>query len=128
MEIRRYRPEDQDKVMALIQGEGEEWTYWLPPYAESYRRLLGSSLTYVAVEGEVICGFSRSLVDGDFYVYVCDLLVGPAHRGQGLGRRLMECIYGDYPGHTAFVMSDVDPYYRKLGYPVEGTIFTVTPE
>ena len=38
----------------------------------------------------------------------------------------MECIYTDYPNHIVYVMSDVDEYYKKLGFKREGSIYQVT--
>jgi hypothetical protein len=37
----------------------------------------------------------------------------------------MEHICSDYPDQTAYVMSDVDGYYKKQGYRREGSIFEV---
>ncbi len=37
----------------------------------------------------------------------------------------MECIYADYPGQVVYVMSDVDEYYKKLGYQRAGSVFEV---
>jgi hypothetical protein len=37
----------------------------------------------------------------------------------------MECIVKDHPERTVYVMSDVDPYYQKLGYPREGSVFEI---
>jgi hypothetical protein len=31
----------------------------------------------------------------------------------------------DFPNQPVYVMSDVDPYYEKLGYRREGSIFEV---
>jgi GNAT superfamily N-acetyltransferase len=128
MKIRRYRKEDDEKnVMAMITDEGEEWScYSAKENAEKYRKALEASITYVAYEGSVLCGYSRSLNDCGFYIYVCDLLVAPDHRGKGIGRKLMACLLDDYPDHVVFVMSDVDDYYRKLGYRREGSIFEVS--
>ena len=80
----------------------------------------------MAYEGDRLCGYSRSINDCNFYVYVCDLLVMPLHRGRKIGRKLMECIYNDYPNHIVYVMSDVDEYYKKLGYKREGSVYEVT--
>ncbi|MFO7637389.1 MAG: GNAT family N-acetyltransferase [Clostridia bacterium] len=126
MEIRRYTKNDEDRLMELIEAEGEEWScYTSPGAAARYRVLLADSITYVACNGDMICGYSRSIRDGDFYIYVCDLLVTGQSRGQGLGRRLMECVCRDHPHTTVYVMSDVDAYYKKLGYRREGSIFEV---
>ena len=86
---------------------------------------LHKSITYVAYEGEVLCGFSRSLDDCDFYIYVCDLLVKPEYRGKNIGKKLMECIYEDYPEQIVYVMSDVDEYYKKQGFRREGSLYEV---
>ncbi len=127
MEIRRYRRlDDEEKLMKLLSDEGEDWScYTTGTAAEKYRAALEASITYVAYEGETLCGYSRSINDCGFYIYVCDLLVAPAHRGKAIGRKLMECIYDEYPDCVVYVMSDVDVYYTKLGYRREGSVFEV---
>ena len=126
MIIRRYKKSDEIKVMQIIELEGDEWDcYSASDVSEKYKKALKNSLTYVACENEELCGYSRSLNDNDFYIYVCDLLVTPKFRGQNIGRQLMECIYNDYPDVTVYVMSDVDGYYKKVGYNREGSVFEV---
>jgi GNAT superfamily N-acetyltransferase len=127
MEIRKYEKErDEEKLMQLLKNEGEEWAcYWSDRFSEKYKAALSNSITYVANEGDVLCGYSRSIDDCGFYVYVCDLLVMPEHRGKDIGRKLMECIYDDYPDRIVYVMSDVDAYYEKQGYRREGSVFEV---
>lgn len=128
MIVKRYsRERDEINLMDLIKGEGDEWScYWEEEYSEKYRSALYNSITYVAYCNGELCGFSRSLDDNGFYIYVCDLLVSPKYRGRGIGKRLMECIYEDYPKYTVYVMSDVDDYYKKQSYKKEGSIFEVT--
>jgi GNAT superfamily N-acetyltransferase len=127
MMIKIYiRERDEAKLMQMLEEEGEEWAcYWKGENAAKYREALAKSITYVAYEGEEICGFSRSLDDYGFYIYVCDLLVRSSYRGKGLGHELMECLPGKFPGQTVYVMSDVDEYYIGLGYPKEGSVFLV---
>ncbi len=108
--------------MKLIESEGEEWNDYLNP---KYRKALDVSITYVALIGEELCGYSRSLSDSGLFVWVIDLLVSKDRRGHSIGKKLMECILVDFPDIDVFVMSDVDPYYDKLGYKKEGSIFKV---
>jgi ribosomal protein S18 acetylase RimI-like enzyme len=127
MEIRKYKKADEDLLMKLIEAEGEDWEcYSRAEHAGKYRRALENSVTYVAYQDNVLCGYSRSGIDGDFYIYVYDLLVMPTFRSQGIGRQLLECISKDYPEQTIYVMSGVDEYYSKLGYQREGSIFLVS--
>ncbi|MDF2613965.1 MAG: hypothetical protein K0S71_1751 [Clostridia bacterium] len=125
MYIREYRKsDDENKLMTMIENE-EGWTYSDDNMAEKYKTALANSVTYVAYEGDVLCGYSRSVNDWGFYIYVCDLLVMPSYRGRNVGRKLMECIYNDYPNHIVYVMSDVDEYYKKQDYKRMGSIFEV---
>jgi len=130
MIIRAYnKATDEEKLMQLIELEGEEWAcYSAEKVAEKYKLALESSITYVAYKDDVLCGYSRSIDDCGFYIYVCDLLVMASYRGQNIGRKLMECVSLDYPNQTVHVMSDVDEYYLKQGYKREGSIFKVVNE
>ena len=128
MKIRVYnKEEDEDKLMNMIDAEGKEWAcYSDDSVSDKYRIALSNSITYVAYEGDKLCGYSRSIDDCGFYVYVCDLLVMPKFRGRKIGKKLMECIYTDYPNHIVYVLSDVDEYYTKQGYKREGSVYEVT--
>ena len=128
MKIRAYNKDnDENKLMKMIEAEGTDWAcYSGDSVSDKYRLALDKSITYVAYDGENLCGYSRSIDDCGFYIYVCDLLVLPLYRGMKIGRKLMECIYTDYPNHIVYVMSDVDDYYKKQGYKREGSIYEVT--
>lgn len=123
--IRKYaRDFDQAKLLEIIRNE-EDWDYAEDHLVEKYKLALENSITYVATIDDIVCGYSRSINDNYLYLYVCDLLVDPKFRGKEIGRLLMEQVLIDYPGFEVFVMSDVDEYYRKLGYKLEGSLFQV---
>ena len=125
MKIRRYNKfTDEEELMKMIENE-EGWDYANESNSEKYKKALEGSITFVAHEKNKLCGFSRSIVDPGFYVYVCDLLVRQNERGLGVGRKLMACLCDEYPDHIVYVMSDVDRYYEKLNYKREGSIFEV---
>ncbi|HOJ35991.1 MAG TPA: GNAT family N-acetyltransferase [Clostridiales bacterium] len=130
MKIRRYiKQYDEENVMEMLKEEGDEWRcYHADEVSAKYKAALQNSITYVAYENDEICGYSRSLDDCGFYIYVCDLLVRKKYRGREIGRKLMECIYKDFPDRIVYVMSDADGYYVKLGYRREGSVFEVTKE
>ena len=126
MQIRKYEKEDADKVIKIMELEGEEWReYWEGEKAEKYKKALEMSITYVAdLDGE-ICGYSRSIDDYACEIIVVDLLVTAKHRGKKLGSKLMEVLCGQYPEKEVYVMSDVDVFYKKQGYKKVGSVFQV---
>lgn len=122
-EIKRYEKRFESAVMDVIRAEGEDWScYWAGENAGKYKQALESSITYVALHDGKVCGYSRSLPD-TLYVYVFDLLVASAYRGNQLGKKLLECIAEDYPGHSVYILSGNDEYYLKQGYSQQGAIF-----
>lgn len=128
MLIRRYTPEDKDQLFLMLIAEGPEWSdYYGDTSRHRYEKALDSSHTFLAYEGDVLCGYARCREDDGFGVYVYDLLVAKPYRGRNIGRRLMEQACREFPDQLVYVMSDVDAYYEKLGYAREGSIFIVSP-
>lgn len=127
--IRKYSPADEAVLMAMIEKEGEEWIdYYGSEGRKKYQKALDTSLVYLAFEGEALCGYCRCRDDGGFGIYILDLLVDRDFRGREIGRRLMERVCRDHPKDIVYVTSGVDPYYEKLGYRREGTIFQIVPK
>lgn len=127
MKIRKYdQPKDFDALLSVLISEGEEWScYSSDENQKRYVKALDTSIVFVAEENGKIIGYSRSLFDEGYHVFVTDLLVHKDHRGSEIGRQLMEVLIDEYPDYEVYVMSDVDPYYEKLGYKNEGTLFRV---
>lgn len=126
--IRRYEPADEAAFFAMLEAAGEDWReYFGPGGRASYARAMRTSVAYLLLVDDQVCGYARCREDDGFGVYVYDLLVLRAHRGRQLGRALMERVCADFAGQTVYVMSDVDPYYVKLGYRREGSVFVVSP-
>ncbi len=109
--------------MEMIGREGEDWKiYWGEPNASKYRRSFSKSITYLALADGKICGYSRSLADA-LFLYVCDLLVDRAYRGNSIGERLLRRLRDDYPEFSVYIMSGNDRYYEKLACKREGSIY-----
>ncbi len=90
MEIRQYRPADESLLFGMLSDEGEEWKdYSADDEREHYKRTLQSSLTYVAYDGDILCGYARCRDDDGYGIYVYDLLVKKSCRGQNIGKKIM---------------------------------------
>jgi len=126
MEIRQYSKANESSLFDLLVDEGEEWRdYHGVAGRDKYIKALESSITYLAWDDDLVCGYARCREDDGFGVYVYDLLVRKAHRGRQIGKSLLERVCQDFPNQPVYVMSDVDSYYEKLGYRREGSIFEV---
>ena len=126
MEIRKYAKADEPSLFDLLMDEGDDWRdYYGPGGRGKYVMALESSVSYLACDGGIVCGYLRCREDNGFGVYVYDLLVRKSCRGKGIGKRLMERVCADYPNQPVYVMSDAGPYYEKLGYPRIRSIFEV---
>lgn len=126
MLIRRYTKRDEPAFFTMLRDAGEDWSeyYGETGYAK-YARAMETSAAYLLCSGDELCGYARCREDDGFGVYVYDLLVRKPYRGHRYGSLLMERVREDFPNQTAYVMSDVDGYYEKLGYPRIGSIFEV---
>lgn len=125
MDIIKYLDDrDETSLMQMIREE-DGWDYADQDKADTYKKALNSSITYVAYNENVLCGYSRSMDDGGICIFVCDLLVKPEFRGKHIGKQLMECIHKDYPDREVYVLSGVDCYYEKVQYKKVGSIFEV---
>jgi ribosomal protein S18 acetylase RimI-like enzyme len=128
MEIKKHSKADESLLFDLLIDEGDEWRdYYGPQGRGKYIKALESSITYIAYDGTIVCGYVRCREDDGFGVYIYDLLVRKTHRGKQIGKALMEQVCKDYSDQPVFVMSDVDPYYEGLAYRREGSIFKVKP-
>lgn len=125
MKILRYDAlRDADRLISLLKHEGDDWScYHSDTAAPRYLNALKQSISYVTYEDDCLCGYVRALDDCGFYIYICDLLVMKEHRGNAIGKSLMEHLRAIFPNQNVYVMSGVDGYYHKLGYHKEGSIF-----
>jgi len=125
MKIQKYTPADAEELFALIEREGDEWEYWQGDNPAKYKALLSQSITYLAFDGETLCGYILAHDNGGFGIYIYDLLVDRAHRGKQYGKYLINRLCQDHPAANIYVMSDVDEYYQKQGFKKAGSIFMV---
>ena len=127
-EIKRYDKRFEAAVMDVIRAEGVDWScYWADENAEKYKTALQSSNSYVVLGDGRVCGYLRALLDNG-HLYVFELLVAPACRGNQLEKKLLERFAGDYPGLPVYILSGNDEYYLKQGFNKTGSIFRMPNE
>ncbi len=129
MQIRKYKEDnDYKNIITLFKSE-EDWDWFLgDDIIIKHKKSLKESITYVAYNDTELIGYSRSIEDIESYIYVCELLINKEYRGRKTGKKLLDRLLLDYPDHELLVMSDEDPYYKKLGYNIEGSIFKVSAQ
>lgn len=115
---KEFRCEILEQVMPLYESEG--WTV----YAEldRVRRAFENSLyTLGAFEHEKLLGFIRCLGDGEYDVYVSDLIVDKRYRRQGIGTALLSMAMKKYAHIENFVLmtgleeENNKSFYRSMG-------------
>lgn len=102
MEIKKYSKADESLLFDLLVDEGDKWSdYHGVASRDKYIKALESSITYVAWDEALVCGYVRCREDDGFGVYVYDLLVRKTHRGRQIGKSLMERVCQDFPDQPA---------------------------
>ena len=99
-----------------------EESYWCPGVSRDVvDRSIDNSLCFAAYEddGRQI-GFARVVTDAATFVYLGDVFVLPAHRGAGVGQRLMEAVmaHPDIQGVRRFMLATDDAHalYERFGF------------
>lgn len=117
-ELRESVP-DPETFVALREAAG-----MAPRSLEAARRGLGNTrygVSMVATATGETVGMARIVGDGGCVYHVCDMVVAPAHQGEGLGSRMMDALMAYLDEHapeTAYVnlMADVDGFYEQWGF------------
>ena len=97
-------------------------SYWARqiPF-ETFARSAENSLCFgVYDSGGAQVGFARVITDFATFAYIADVFVLDSHRGQGLGKRLMECIqqHPQLQGLRRWVLTTRDAHglYAQYGF------------
>lgn len=96
-------------------------SYWSPGLPrEVLERAIAGSLCFGVYHVTGQAGFARVVTDRATFAYLCDVFVLEAHRGKGLGVRLMEAItsHADLQGLRRFSLftRDAHALYAKFGF------------
>lgn len=118
--IRLLVPEDLDSALALSSTAG--WNQRL----DDWRMLLALAPggSFAAVTEGRIAGTAIG-IDYDGFAWIAMMLVDPACRGRGLGRRLLEAAMGAVPADRPIRLDATPmgrPLYRAYGFEDEATL------
>jgi len=110
-----------DQQIELIHAflEGSYWAKGIPQHL--LETAIAHSLCVGAFDedGDQV-GFARVVTDRATMAYLADVFVLPAHRGQGLARRMLEALdaHPDLQGLRRWLLftRDMQPLYAKLGW------------
>ena len=106
---------DLDAVCSLLQS-----TYWADKRPrEAIRKSIEHSLCFgLFYEGAQV-GFARAVTDYATFAWICDVIIAPEHRGDGLGKWLVECViaHPDLEDCTQLLRTrDAHTLYERFGF------------
>jgi GNAT superfamily N-acetyltransferase len=108
---------DVTRIHALLTGQA----YWARSRSpEAVRQSIEHSLCFGAYEGAELVGFARVVTDYAVIAWLLDVLVVETHRGQGLGKALVEAALGhpDLQNVRRWMLGTRDAHglYRQYGF------------
>jgi GNAT superfamily N-acetyltransferase len=121
---------DHDVIWRFLSAEAY-WGRWrsredVEKQVDGAWRVVGA---YVASTGEMV-GFARAVSDGVGFAYLADVFVDAAHRGAGLGHRIVTTMIDDGPGadfRWVLFTGDAHGLYEDLGFTAPDRTAMVRP-
>jgi GNAT superfamily N-acetyltransferase len=95
--------------------------YWSPGVARDVvERSIAGSMPFGVYRGDDQVGFARVVTDRATFAWIADVFVLADHRGQGLGKRLVEEImaHPELRGLRRWLLGTADAHelYRRFGF------------
>ncbi len=115
--IRAIEAHEIEAVRQLLLANGWEGARFAP---DRFSLLVTHAReALVAVDGDRVVGFARTLGDGVSNGYLCTLVVAAEYRKQGIARALVARALGDNPDMTWVLRAErpgLQAFYEKLGW------------
>lgn len=114
--IRKFTEADFPLVQRLYKQEG--WMTFIKRGDDGLKALKNSSISLVAVDGDLIVGLIRALTDGEITTYIAEIVVDNGYRGKGLGRALLDICHILYPNTRLDLLSaeHADEFYKRENF------------
>lgn len=96
-------------------------SYWAKNIPRAtVEKSVANSVCFALLEDERQIGFARVVTDRAAIAYLADVFVLPEHRGKGLSKWLMECVFAhpELQGLRRWVLATLDAHglYEKYGF------------
>ena len=108
---------DMDVTHRFLNQEAY-WSQGIP--RDVLERGAGNSMLFGAYKGTEQAGFVRVVSDRATFAWICDVFVLPEHRGNGLGKWLMECVmaHPELQGLRRWLLATRDAHglYEQYGF------------
>jgi len=115
--VRALDPRDRDRVYAFL-SQDAYWSTGMP--REIFDTAIANSLSFAAYAGDELAGFARVVTDHATFAWLCDVFVLPAHRGNGVSKRLMDAVtaHPDLGRVRNFMLATRDAHglYARYGF------------
>lgn len=108
--------------------DGVDWTRLSTVYQDAPLPIeQGAERLRLAYERSQVCCFAwqadrlvgacRALSDGDYWGFICDLVVSPDHQGRGLGRQILDRTIAELATKKVILacVKGQEGFYRKAG-------------
>ena len=115
--IRPIQAHEREAARKLLLANGWSGPRFDPQPFEAM--LAGSRTALVAIDGDRVVAFARSVADGVSNGYICTLVVDEACRRRGIARSLVTRLMGDDPDQTWVLRAErpgLFAFYEKLGF------------
>lgn len=117
---------EQSVVLDFLAG-----SYWANQRTQDRTvRAIANSYCLGAFKDGRQVGFARVVSDGAVFYYICDVFVLDAHRGKGIGKKLIETIVGSdrFQGMSGMLgTKDAHGLYEKFGFVKDSERFMRRP-
>lgn len=117
MHIRPCSPDDLPAVHQLLTTTG--WAHRIGSVHQLQQLVDASQHAWVAQRDGEVLGFVRAITDGLSNGYLSMVVVHPRHRGQGMGRALVEAAVGGNDQITWVLRAGRDgacDFFARLGF------------
>jgi aralkylamine N-acetyltransferase len=89
------------------------------PEPEKYRKACAKSAAVAfAYDGDRLVGVGRSISDGEYNAYICDVTVLPEFQGKGVGRRIVQALLDRVPVKNVilFAAPGKEGFYERFSF------------